>query len=211
MKRLWPLVAVFWPCTVNALTISPEPVVYEHYGPSFYGTIHLVSIGSGAEVLSAGGIDLIGSTAPDSIVAAFTVDHFQWSLRSIEVEAEIHLPLAFGWIPGPDEDLGWTFGAFTFPGDPNGQLDGGRSTDVFYVAYPGLSLGEGLRFTLRPWYDPEPVPNWPVNEYATAVAHVVPEPGTAALIGLGIGGILMRRKALKVTREVALPIPPPPA
>ena len=128
--------------------MSPNPLYYEHDGPHYSGFINLVSIESGAEILASGGVDLIESTSPSSIVAAFSVDHFNFALESIEVEAQSHLPQALGWIPGPNEDLGATSGAFIFP--ETGLLDGGSSTDIFYVAYADLALGEQLTFTLTP-------------------------------------------------------------
>ena len=146
-------------------------------------SINLQPIGSGVGILASGGVDLIGSTSPSSVVAAFSVDHSNFALESIEVEAQLHLPQALGWIPGPNVDLSATSGAFVFP--EAGLLDGGSSTDIFYVAYADLLPGEQLTFTLTPVDDAEAV---------AVAATVVPEPSTHLMLALGLGILTFVRR-----------------
>jgi hypothetical protein len=83
---------------------------------------------------------------------------------------------------------GATAESFTF-------LDGsnhGTATTFFTGA--ALLAGNQSYERINPWVDTDTAADWVVRTSGTATPGVVPEPGTATLIGLALLGLFLRRK-----------------
>lgn len=177
-----------WAGAAGALTMDPDPVLFE--GESLEGGVELVSVTSGLPA----GASLLGGSS-DSVTLVFEASLVGGSASLDRVGVGVFDTSPFGGISASGlgtfagdagEDV--TSGSLTGGGGTAlfgfSTLDGGETTDRFFVSYAALEgdLSQEVSFSLRNAGTQQSISPSPS-------ATLVPEPGSLALLGLGLGGL----------------------
>lgn len=174
--------------SAGALTMDPNPVGFS--GESVNGSVELLEVTSGTP---SGGTLLAGSS--DDVTLVFEASLASGSASVDEITASVLDTLTFGccsasglghFASDPGEDV--TGGSLTSGGNTAifsfASLDADETTDRFFVSYASGLLEtdetQQQRFSVR---------NASSGGSTDTAATLVPEPGTLALFGLGLGGL----------------------
>jgi hypothetical protein len=184
-------VASLWMAPAARAGMIPDPI--EAIGTSgLIARFLFVGIASG---LPAGGIVLDGSVGAGDPTLLFTVEYLAASNAAVPQVAVNRLGggsiPAVGWVPGAATN--WTAGVLPLSNLAFAQaaaLAPGDATDVFFVAVPGLGVGESFEFV----FSASGVGS------GTGNAQWVPEPTTLALVGGGLA-LLARRRPMPPKKE----------
>jgi hypothetical protein len=180
---------LLWGGSAGALTLSPNPVAFTNGTDT--GTITLVGTATG---VPAGGTVLAGAVGVSDITLIFQVTVTGGALESVGIGATgIGGPpflssTGAGPIAGPDTDVTTvtgTAGTRIFDFDTDGDLDAGQTSDQFFVSWSTLSDAGDRQINF--------MINGSVGADFPVSSVVVPEPGFAALLGLGALALLGMR------------------
>jgi hypothetical protein len=182
--------ALLWAGGAGALTLSPNPTPFSN--GTDIGSITLVSTTTGTPL---GGTVLAGAVGVSDITLIFQVTMTGGALESLGVGGTgIGGPpflssTGAGWISGADVDITsvtGTAGTRIFDFDGDGELDAGQTSDLFFVSWSSLSDAGDRQINF--------MINGSVGADFTVSSVVVPEPGFAALLGLGALALLGLRR-----------------
>ena len=176
------------PAPARAATILPNPLVIDHTGGA-QGELLLVDVITG---LPAGGIVSIGAVGPTaqtlvfqgSVAAGSPPPGAGLSIRIRDALGDAVAFAATGFVPGPGSDLliaGSSSGAATFVFDPQTP---GSTFDVVFLSFDTPLAFDGSLFV------DAGLENGPPGGSAV----LVPEPGTAALVGAGLAFVGLRQR-----------------
>lgn len=174
-----PLAALALAAPASALTMTPNPANFADDLFSFDGGVTLEEVVSGTP---AGGVVQDGSVGAGDTTLVFTLSITDGSLDNLTIFTDPGSDIASGagTVPGAGVDV--TLGEI----DPvnyefGSGVAAGETSDRFFVSYPSLPLGTELSFELA------------LGLGVLSTAEVVPEPASAALLGLGLAGLAAGR------------------
>ncbi len=173
---------LLWAGSASALTLSPNPVAFSN--GTDIGTITLVGTATGVPV---GGTVVVGTVGVGDITLIFQVTVTGGALESVGVGATGLSGPPFlsstgaGRIAGANVDVTTvtgTAGTRIFDFDSDGDLDGGQTSDLFFVSWSSLSDAGDRKV------------NFMVNgsvgsDFTVSGVVVAPEPALAVLVAVG--------------------------